>query len=353
VRLEDHRIPDEELQPEPLDMESRHAFFLQLATLFSSGCSLSQSLEAVSRSQESSGLQRVAQSVLIKLERGSPLSAALASEHGFFTSEEISLVRLGEETGKLHMVLQRISQNLEQAIGNRRQFVQAGLYPAAILAFSFLLVGLMAFVLLPKLTPIFLSFQLSLPWPTRLVLSLTSLLPWFLFFCLCTVFFGIVAARQRPDWQKLLFSIPYLETVLRQRSLGEMSASLAILISAGARLDYSFKLLAEQTEDPDIKSALSRVRIRLRRGSSLPDAIGAEDKLPQLWKQLIVVGCETGRVDFFSERLAEIYLEDFRWRLGQAITLMEPILLMGVGGAVGFLLLACFLPFYQLVTVAM
>ena len=100
-----------------------------------------------------------------------------------------------------------------------------------------------------------------------------------------------------------------------------------------------------------IRDSLTRVRVRLRQGASLPEAIEAEQALPRLWKQLIVVGCETGRVDFFSERLAEIYLEDFRWRLGQSITLMEPILLMGIGGAVGFLLLACFMPFYELVMV--
>ncbi|MCA9776895.1 MAG: hypothetical protein KC800_09275 [Candidatus Eremiobacteraeota bacterium] len=64
-----------------------------------------------------------------------------------------------------------------------------------------------------------------------------------------------------------------------------------------------------------------------------------------------MVGSETGRIDFFSERLAEIYIEDFRWKLGQAVALMEPVLLMSVGGLVRFLLLACFLPFYQLVTV--
>ena len=351
MRLEGKHIVDDEMQPEQLDLESRHSFFLQLATLFSSGCSLSQSLDAVSRSGQSVSLQRVATSVLIRLEQGSRLSSAMACEHGFFTHQEVSLVRLGEETGKLHVVLQRISRNLEQSLSNRRQFIQAALYPTAILAFSFLLVGMMAFVLLPKLTPIFEGFQLALPWPTRLVLSLTALLPWFLFFVLLTVFLVVVAARQRPDWRDLLFSIPILETVLRQRSLGEMSASLAILVSAGAHLDASFKLLAHQTEDPEVKLALTRVRVRLRQGASLPEAIEAEQALPRLWKQLIVVGCETGRVDFFSERLAEIYLEDFRWRLGQSITLMEPILLMGIGGAVGFLLLACFMPFYELVMV--
>ena len=105
------RIDQEEMQPEPLSLEARHSFFLQLATLFASGCSLSQSLEAVGQSDKPGELQRVAVSVLLKLERGSRLSSALASEQGHFTNEEVSLVRLGEETGKLHVVLLRISKN--------------------------------------------------------------------------------------------------------------------------------------------------------------------------------------------------------------------------------------------------
>ena len=345
------RVDREEMQPEPLSLEARHSFFLQLATLFASGCSLSQSLEAVGQSDKPGELQRVALSVLLKLERGSRLSSALASEQGHFTTEEVSLVRLGEETGKLHVVLLRLSKNLEQAIANRRQFIQAGLYPLAILLFSFSLVGMMAFVLLPKLHPIFEGFQLDLPWPTRLVLWASNLVPWMVLLAICIAFAGLIAARKNPHWHRLLYSFPLLASILRQRTLGELSASLSILVSAGARLDHCFLLLADQAADPAIRLALTRVRTTLRNGYSLTEALEAEEAIPHLWKQLLVVGSETGRIDFFSQRLAEIYIEDFRWKLGQAVALMEPVLLMSVGGLVGFLLLACFLPFYQLVTV--
>lgn len=351
--MKEHVNTAREMQAEPLSLAHRQAFFQQMGLLFSSGCSLADSLLALGQTDKESDLSRTAASILRRLEHGSRLSDAMAGEQGVFSREEVSLVRLGEETGRLHAILHRIGENLETSLDNRRRFVQASVYPVTVFLFSILLVSFMALVLLPKLSPVFQGFQLALPWPTRAVLAFAQVWPWFVFFALVLGFGGALLIHQSKNWKKLLFSLPFVRSILKARSLGETSASLAILVASGARLDLSFLLLAQQSEDPALAQALQRLRLAIREGESLPQALRDEPDLPRLWKQLFIVGCETGRIDYFCERLAEIYLEDFRWKLGQTIALLEPLLLMGVGGVVGFLLLACFLPFYTLVTVAL
>ena len=270
-----------------------------MGLLFSSGCSLADSLLALGRTDKESDLARTAASILRRLEHGSRLSDAMASEQGVFSKEEVSLVRLGEETGRLHAILHRIADNLETNIDNRRRFVQASVYPITVFLFSILLVSFMALILLPKLTPVFQGFQLELPWPTRAVLAFSNIWPWFAFISLLLGFVVALIVHQNKAWKNLFFSVPLVGSILKARSIGETSASLAILVASGARLDLSFLLLAQQSDDPDLAQALKRLRIAIRDGESLPKALQKEPDFPRLWKQLFIVGCETGRIDFF------------------------------------------------------
>lgn len=345
--------PKSDLRSEALSLSERQAFYSQLGTLFSSGCSLPDSLLALGRSDERGELARVAREIVRGLERGNPMSTAMTFEEGLFPATEINLVRLGEETGRLHAIFSRLADNLEKSIDSRQRFTQAALYPATIFCFSVILVSFMALSLLPKLIPLFKSFDVHLPWPTQLVLGFAGLAPWLVFGTLIGSVIVYLVSRQRSLWQPLIYGTPLISSVLRSRALGELSASLATLVSSGARLDTSFLLLAEQAEDPELKATFHRLRLGVRAGASVDEVLKAERNLPRMWRQLFAVGCETGRIEYFCERLAEFYLEDFRWKLGQALTLLEPLLLLGVGGFVGFLLLACFLPFYNLLTVAL
>jgi type II secretory pathway component PulF len=287
------------------------------------------------------------------IEGGSSVSEAMSQQGQSFDRTEVGLVQLGEKSGRLHHVLERICQNLEEQSLNRQRIVQASLYPAMAFIFALGLVGMMTFGLLPKLLPIFESFQVELPWPTRLVLHFSQLWSWGIPVGAALGLGAMLYWRDKPAPKHLLYSLPLFGSALRTRALGEMAASLATLLASGATLDSSLTLLASQTEDPLLGHCLHGLKSQLRAGVPLPEALQEESRLPILFRQLLSTGAETGRIDFFAERVAEICLDDFSWQLDRAVQLLEPMLLLFLGGVVGLMILACFLPFYHLLSVSL
>lgn len=342
------------MEVEPLNLEERYQFFLQLGTLFGAGCPLLGSLESMSGSQASLGMAEVSGRLLEALERGCSLSEGMSLERGSFSSDEIAMVRLGETTGRLHHVLERVGKNLERRKANHRQLIQSTLYPILALCFAMGLVSTMAFVLLPRLVPIFTSFQSELPWPTRVVLSFSSAASWGAMASLLTVFLCVVWVRRRGAIALPLAKIPIVGHTLHIKALAEFASSLSTLIASGATLDSSLELLGRQSPEGTQKRALTGVRASLRNGHTLSESFRLESAyFPTLFRQLIASGEESGRLEFFSEQAAAIYLEEFQWRVQRMTQLAEPALLLVLGTVVGFFILACFLPFYDLLSVSL
>lgn len=339
-----------ELDPEPLVLAERRDFFVQVAVMFAAGCPLSKALFTLSQGTELPRLAGGAERVLSRLEKGASFSAALAQE-GSFTRPEVGLVRMGEETGRLRAVLERLGENLSETLGYRRRLIEAGIYPVFAVVFSSLLIGLMAFVFLPRILPVVIGFGIELPWPTRLVVGLARLVPWLVPVGLAGSIGLLLLLREPKRQERLLFSLPLVREVLRAASLAEASSSLALLLSAGATLDRGFELLTPYLPDPELRAVLGRLQTRLRSGETLSQALAREPALPPLWRHFMASGEESGRLEYFAQQASLNLRQEVALQTDRAITLFEPLLLFFLGAVVGFLLLACFLPFYNLLSV--
>lgn len=343
-----------EMDLEPLGLKDRFEFFLQLSTLFNAGCPLLGSLAAIGRAEKRPSQARVANALLVDIEKGSSVSEAMKNQHPSFASSEIGLVALGEQSGRLHYVLQKVCKNLEQRAENQSRLIQASLYPVVVFLFALVVVGIMTLVLLPRLSPLFESFQVPIPFITKLVLQFSQLSPWLLLLGLTLAVSFLLLFRESERLFLALDASPLVGEILRLKTLSESSSALAILVGSGATLDSSFKLLAEQTESPSLSRSFWRIRDYIRKGVEFKDALELEaEVLPSVFRQLLTSGAETGKIEFFSQRLGEMFSQEFQWRLEQALNLLEPLLLMWLGGVIGFLILSCFLPFYNLLTVAL
>lgn len=346
--------PVAELEIEPLSLTERYQFFVQLSTLFTSGCPLLESLEAISEGEgNSTNVQLVAQRMTVGIERGASISESMRRQGPSFSRTEIGLIKMGERTGRLSHVLEKVQKNLSLQKQNRQQLLQACLYPAVTFLFALSVVGLMAFVLLPRLLPVFASFQAELPWPTKLVAALAGAWSWGLLVFLVLGFGTVLYLRERELPSELFHSIPAVGDALQAKALGEIAASLSVLLAAGATFDSSFELLSEQAGSRALREGLLDARSRLRNGETFAQALESQEAFPQLFVQLLIVGSEVGRLDYFSDRAADIFLEDFHWQTQRTVQLLEPLLLTFLGVFVGFLLMACFLPFYNLLTVTL
>lgn len=346
--------PPLEMEQESLSLFERYQFFLQLGTMFGSGCPLVDSLDSMSRAESNPRTAQIALRVAAALENGHSLSESLALEGRSFAAREIGMVKLAETTGRLHQVLQRLCRDLEQSTDNRHRLIQALLYPALALMFASLVAATMAFVLLPRLAPIFTSFQADLPWPTRLVLSLSSIFFWGLPAVLLAGLLLLVWVRRQGGLEVSFAMLPVVGNLIHARALGETASALSTLISSGATLDSSLFMLCRQSREGRHRSALAGVRASLRGGLTLSESLERESSyFPTLFRHLAAGGEETGRLDFFLEQAAKLYLDEFQWQVQRLTQLVEPFMLFFLGAVVGFLVLACFLPFYNLMSVSL
>lgn len=348
------RESDSELATDPLTLQERYEFFLQFSTLFSAGCPLLGCLSAIKSSEKRPNQARVAGAMLLDIERGRSISESMMLQTPAFSTEEIGLIKMGEVSGRLHYVLEQVCRSLELRAENRGRIVQATIYPVAVALFASLLVGFMTFVLLPQIGPIFVSFQVPLPLLTRLVLQFSHLATWgFLIFLGCLLA-SILVFRESRRWWELLDTLPLLGPLLRVRALAESAMSLSVLVGSGASLDASFKLLADNTPSATLGKSFARMRGAIRTGASFQEALEREtDVLPSIYRQLLISGAETGRIEYFARQLSDIFHNDFQGHLDQMLKLLEPLLLLVLGGVVGIMLLSCFLPFYNLVSMAL
>ncbi len=343
-----------ELAIEPLTLQERYEFFLQFSTLFQAGCPLLACLSAIQASQKRPNQSRVAGAMMVDIERGRSISESMLRQAPSFSDEEIGLVKLGETSGRLHYVLEQVCRSLELRSQTRSRMIQASIYPLAVALFAALVVGFMAFVLLPQVGPIFRSFQVPLPFFTRLVLKLSDFATWGFLILLGCIFASLLIFRENRRWWKLLDSLPVIKDLLRLRALAESAMALSILVGSGASLDAAFKLMAESTTSSTLGESFARMRGAIRAGASFQEALEREESvLPSVYRQLLVSGAETGRIEYFAKQLSALFHNEFQWHLDQRLKLLEPILLLTLGGGVGLLLLSCFLPFYNLVSLTL
>lgn len=340
--------PSSALPEEPLTLERKRALFTHLAVMLNSGCSLGESLQALA-SPDDDLLASHCYRLLVRLERGRRLSEAMALEAESYTRTELGLIRIGEESGRLYSVISRLADNLHEAMQWRRRVIEATLYPACALVFAGAVALLMAFVLLPKLLPVITGFGVELPWPTLFLQWLWQAAPWLLALFFAAAIAGVLllrAARERLRAQ--LYQTPVAGRLLRSLSLAESCVALSLLLDSGCQLAKALELLSLQSADPGLGGAFARVRSGLMRGQTLTQAVRSEQLFPPLLVSFLELGEETGKMTQCCTRTALLFRQQAEDELQRLLALSEPILMVFIGGVVGFLLLACFLPFYQL-----
>lgn len=336
-----------------LDLAQARLFTLQLSVLFSAGVPLLQSLEAMAVA-DLEGLSPCAGELRAKLERGWALSAAMRGLPNAFDETLVGLVRMGERSGSLALTLQEATRRYERLLDSGQRLKQALVYPAVVCLISGAMLVFMAYYMLPRFLPIFASFHIALPWPTRLLVSLVSakILALLLLSLLAVGLVllargehaGLVAARQ---W--LLFSSPLLGRYNRLTAWADLCADLALMLRSGMLLTEALALLEQQATWTDLAQALRRTRRRMIEGDEFNEAMRAEPAISRLVVGTLAAARESGQNERLLDSLAGLLAEEAETLRVRLTSLFEPVLVAFMGGVVGFILLACFLPVYQLI----
>lgn len=327
----------------------------QLSVLIDAELPLIQSLNILSEQTKNKYFKDVIQEIREDVEAGSSLNQAKRKFPKVFDNLYCNLVASGEQSGTLDVMLKRLAEYLEKIVKLRSQVKQAMVYPSSVLSFSLLVVIFMMWKVVPVFASIFLELNAELPGLTAIILALSKFVQKYIVF----LFFGIVAmifllkyVGQTPPgrkiFDKMLLNMPLFGGLLLKVSLSRITRTLSTLIAGGVPMLEGLKITSSTSGNVILEEKVGQARSMVSEGSSLTDAFKGAGQFPFMFVQLMGVGEATGTLDEMLAKLADFYDDEVESSVATMLSVLEPLLLMFVGGMVGLIVISMYLPIFSL-----
>lgn len=334
--------------------KKKESLYVELSTLLLSGIDLRTALELILVDQEQAKDKVLFEGIRARILSGLALSEAL-KETERFSDYEFYSIRIGEETGRLGEVLTDLAKYYKSKIQQRRKIVSAVTYPAIVLLSSLGAVFFMIKFVVPMFADVFLRFGGKLPWITGAIISFSN---WFdRYFSLFLIFILAVTVvyflKRRTEWfrkvsSSFLLKIPVVGDIVRKIYLARFANTMRLLVSTDTPLLRSIALVRQMINFYPIESSLLKVEQDILQGESLHKSLASFPFYPPKMIQLIKVGEEVNRMDYFFEKIASQYTEEVEYRTNTISSLLEPLIIIFLGLVVGIILIAMYLPMFQM-----
>jgi type IV pilus assembly protein PilC len=328
----------------------------QLATMVSSGMSLLRALYVIEEQTENEKLQETWAAVRKDVEAGISLSDALNKHPDVFNELYTAMVAAGETGGILDSTLQRVADQLEKDAALRRQIKAAMIYPSLIGGFSFLVLFALVTFLVPVFEKVFSDFGGELPAITKFTVWLSHMFTgrWYVMIALT---WGIVFAfrrwkkseRGREQWDRFKLKFPMkIGDIVQKVALARFSRTFSGLIAAGVPMLESIEITGKTSGNRVIEKAMEEVRESVKKGGSLTAPMQNEPAaFPAMVVQMIGVGEETGALETMLSKVADFYEDQVAAAVKALTSILEPIMIILVGGIVGFIVIAMYMPMFK------
>lgn len=327
---------------------------LQLAVMINSGVSLTRALESLTQAPQEA-IAAFGEAVFSKVSQGYLLSRAVRAASETFSKSQVSLIAAGERTGRLALVLTKLSERLEKEDNLRRQLLSALMYPLAILVLTGLMGLFMSNFMLPHLLSAVGSTLRDPPWPTKVLATIAAqgglVTSVFVVVVCCLPWFAssVPQAQAARNW--LLYESPVLGRIGRNTEIANLSGQLSLLLNAGLSLDRALMSLSPRA--PQLRLAFRQVMSSVTNGCTLAESFRDTGQFSSDFVALVEVGEETGRLSRALEHQSLLLHEATERELQDLVRLIEPLTMLFLGGMVGFVVLGCFLPIYQVAALSL
>jgi type IV pilus assembly protein PilC len=330
-------------------------FARQLSTMISAGLPLVRSLRSISRDHYDPKLGAILERVADDVQKGDSLSAALARHPQAFDEVFVSLVHTGEVSGTLDTIMDQTATYLERAESLRLRVEAALRYPVFILSFAFLILIAMILKIIPMFSGIYERFRVPLPVPTQILLTTSRVITenLLLVSALCLILVVVVWAWSQTDEARLRidqakFKVPMFGGLMRMYAVTKFARTLSILTASGTQILYALKVMKPVPGNKVLEVGIDYVRAKVEQGSSLAKAMTETEAFPDMLVQMTATGEETGQLDQMLKRTADFYEQRVTAAVDGLSSLVEPIAIVVLGGIIGIMLLALYLPIFNL-----
>lgn len=333
-------------------------FSRQFATMINAGLAMVRCLDILSEQTEDKKLQQTLVQVRKDVEGGSPLSNALAKHPTVFSTLYTSMVKAGEMGGVLDEVLDRLANFMEKDFSLKKKVKAALTYPVVILIMAVGIVGFLVTYILPTFVNLFEGMNLELPLPTKILIGITKGIknPMYVFPALgllVIIIIGITRYIQTPFGKKqydlLKLNVPVFGLLNKKVAISRFCRTLGTLLSSGVPIMQALEIVGKASGNEVISMTVAKIRESIREGESIATPLGASGMFPPMVTQMVAVGEETGNLDAMLSKISDFYDTEVEYLLASLTSMLEPIMIVGMGGIVGFIVISVFLPLYQLI----
>lgn len=326
----------------------------QLATLLQAGVPLIEALVALIEQVDGVRLKEVLSTIKSEVNEGSSLADAM-SKHKCFTNVYVNMVRAGESSGTLEIVLARLADFTEGQAQLRSKVKNALLYPVIMIVVAIGVLIIMFTVVVPKITKIFVNAKVQLPLMTRILISVSDFTRsyWWLMLIVQAIFIVLLlryikTEKGRFAWDSLRLRLPVVGNISRLIAVSRFARTLSTLLSSGVPLLASLSIVRNVVSNVVFEKTIDVVKESVQEGEDIATPLKRSGQFPPMVTHMVAIGERTGQLEQMLTRIAESYEQRVQVKVGTLTGLLEPMMILIMGGTVGFIVLAILTPILQM-----
>ncbi|HTZ39398.1 MAG TPA: type II secretion system F family protein [Syntrophales bacterium] len=330
-------------------------FSRQFSTMIGAGLPLIQCLDILATQEQNKAFARVIRTIKEDIEGGSTLSDALRKHPRVFDDLFINMIAAGEAGGILDTILNRLATYLEKAMKLKRKVKGAMTYPAVVLGMSIVIVTLLLVKVVPVFQSIFAGMGRELPFITQALINISSFITDNSLYIVGAIIIMIVALirfyqtdKGRYLFDRMILKPPVIGSLMRKVAIAKFTRTLSTLISSGVPILDGLEIVSRTAGNKIVEKALMETRKNISEGKTIAEPLAATTVFPPMVVQMIAVGEATGSLDSMLSKIADFYDDEVEVAVAAMTSMLEPMLMVFLGGLVGGIIVAMYLPIFQL-----
>jgi len=337
--------------------KSLAVFTRQFSVMIDAGLPLVQCLEILGTQEEDKNFGAVILETRAEVEGGASLADAMKKNPKVFDPLYTNMIAAGEAGGILDTILKRLATYIEKAVKLKNQVQSAMVYPVAIVVIAAVVVGVILWKVIPTFANLFAGLGAELPLPTRVVIALSNGLVRYMPFVLAGIFgfvFGLRAYYNTPGGRmacdRLMLKAPVFGSMFRKIAVARFCRTLATLLASGVSILEALDITAKTAGNAVVEQALYATRKSIEGGDTIAAPLKETSVFPPMVVQMISVGETTGALDTMLGKIADFYEEEVDVAVAGLLTLLEPLMIAVLGGVVGGIVIAMYMPIFSLIS---
>ncbi len=330
-------------------------FVRQFATMINAGLPLVQCLEILGTQQGNAEFKRIITTIRQDVEGGSTFADALKKHPQVFDELFVNLVAAGELGGVLDIILNRLALHMEKSEAIKGKVKSAMVYPIIVICVAVVVVAILMIFVIPTFSEMFLSFGGVLPAPTQIVISMSNFFRGYWWVMLIIIIaatagfrYALKVPKIRYQIDKIFLKLPLFGPLLRKVAVAKFSRTLSTMISSGVPIMDGLEITSKSSGNMVIEEGIRNVRQAISEGKPMADPLEATGLFPGMVVQMVSVGEATGALDNMLAKIADFYDEEVDAAVEALTASLEPMLMVFLGGTIGFLVVAMYLPIFKM-----